>query len=410
MSKTPLFVKIARPSVRAFLQRHYHIQTKGLDAISQVDGPFLVLSNHVHVLDPFFISAIFPHHIRWVAGSYLVKNPLLGFVLRSWVKVLSKQQGRSDLQTIREITRALKNGDVVGLFPEGTRTWDGEALPFNASTAKLVKLLQVPVVCINLEGGYMLKPRWASFPRRGKLTIRVFPPLGVDTITQMPTGDLATLISDRLSFSNRVWTKRKSRIFPAQGRRAEGLQRLLYLCPSCGARSALVTAGDTVECSQCALTVRLDAHDQLHVLQGACSFNDVSAWHSWEQQELAKLALASAGKADEPLFPPDTGTLLQIGRGMRFITLTRRFELSLTQRSIILCRRDKRGGSFLGASRVLEFPFSDIQSVIIAAKGSMELFLNNILYRIRIDESACILKYLEYYQMGKNLVQVEEVE
>ena len=124
-------------------------------------GPFLLLANHTHVLDPFYISSSLPVHIRWVAGAYLFKNQFLKTLLGSWIGGIAKQQGRSDLQTIRDISAALKRGESVGLFPEGTRTWDGRTPRSTKPTANL-RDVQGPVVLLISRGLTSLKPRWLS--------------------------------------------------------------------------------------------------------------------------------------------------------------------------------------------------------------------------------------------------------
>ncbi len=83
--------------------------------------------------------------------------------MERWIGAISKQQGRSDLFTIRAISESLKQGDIVGVFPEGTRTWDGEPAGFDEAIAKLVKIFKVPpIVLINLEGGI-----WIETPPMG---------------------------------------------------------------------------------------------------------------------------------------------------------------------------------------------------------------------------------------------------
>ena len=84
MSRTPIFVKIVRPTYGRWLRRKYNVQTEGYERIPK-EGPFLLLSNHVHTLDPFFISVTMNVHVRWVAGAYLFKNRLLKTMLGSWV-------------------------------------------------------------------------------------------------------------------------------------------------------------------------------------------------------------------------------------------------------------------------------------------------------------------------------------
>ena len=94
------------------------------------------------------------------------------FLLRHWVQAIPKAQGKSDIETIRDISSALKGGGIVGLFPEGTRTWDGKMMDITSATAKLVRLFKVPTVFINIEGGFSKKPRWSHTERKGKVYLK----------------------------------------------------------------------------------------------------------------------------------------------------------------------------------------------------------------------------------------------
>jgi 1-acyl-sn-glycerol-3-phosphate acyltransferase len=119
MSKIPFFTRFLQLTYGSYLKYRYKIKVEGFERMPN-EGPFLLLANHTHVLDPFMISVVSGHYVRWVAGAYLFKNQILRVLLRKWVGSIAKQQGRSDLETIKEIEGAFKNNEVVGLFPEGT--------------------------------------------------------------------------------------------------------------------------------------------------------------------------------------------------------------------------------------------------------------------------------------------------
>ena len=397
MSRTPLFVRIARPTYGTYLKRKHQIETVGLENLP-ADGPYLVLGNHTHLMDAFFVSTSLPVHIRWVIGAHLFKNQILKVLLQKLVGGISKQQGRSDFQTIRDISEAFKRGEVVGMFPEGTRTWDGEPLGFDETTAKLVRMFKVPVVFVLLESGYAQKPRWADKARKGRLTIRVLKPFTPEEIKQLSLQELLDHLTQQLAFSHRRWQEEHHYAYsgPAQ---ALGLQQVLYLCPECGAGSSIVTHDDQVECAQCGFALALDAYDRFSLVRGSRSFIDVPQWHAWERGELEKFLVDA--KDDTPLFPPDKGELFQLGVGNRLRLLTKRFTLSLSAQGLTLTRLDHKSSDVLGDSKVLQFPFNRIQSMIVNVKSTVELYMDDTLYRVRIHKRSSILKYIESYQTIK---------
>ncbi len=388
VSKTPLFIRLARPTYGRYLLWSNNISSEGMEILSAMQEPFLILGNHSQVYDPFFVSAAAKVHIRWVAGAYLFKLYGLKTLLGGWVGGISKQQGRSDLHTIRTISEALKRGENVGLFPEGTRTWDGESVGFDESTAKLIKILKVPLIIVNLEGIYATKPRWADKKRVGSPIIRVLPPLSKEAIATMTKGELYTYLVKNLSFSFSSW-QRKNRT-PFKGKaQAQGLQRVLYLCPGCGSFSTLETKKDLITCTKCSMTARLDAYDQLTTLQGDNPFTDVPQWHDWEAgQLLTHMQDTSFGS---PIFPPDKGVLFQRGEDGKLLTLSKEFSLSMTGEGMLV----------VGTNPVLFslFSFSHMQSMIINAKNTIEFYHDEKLYRIRIEKNSSSLKYVELFHM-----------
>jgi len=388
VSKTPLFIRLARPTYGRYLLRSNHIRSEGMEILSSMQEPFLILGNHSQVYDPFFVSAAAKVHIRWVAGAYLFKLYGLKTLLGRWVGGISKQQGRSDLHTIRTISKALKRGENVGLFPEGTRTWDGESVGFDESTAKLIKILKVPLIIVNLEGVYALKPRWADKKRVGSPIIRVLPPLSKEAIASMTKGELYTYLVENLSFSYRSWQMKNRTPFKGKAQ-AQGLQRVLYLCPDCASFSTLETKKDLITCTRCSMTARLDAYDRLTTLQGHNPFTDVPQWHDWEAGQL--LMHVQNAAFDIPIFPPDKGVLFQRGEGGKLLTISKDFSLSMTG----------EGMQVVGTNPVLfiRFSFSTMQSMIINAKNTLEFYHDEKLYRIRIEKNSSSLKYVELFHM-----------
>ncbi len=226
VSKTPLFIRLARPTYGRWLLWRHRIESVGMEQLETMERPFLVLANHVHTMDPFIISSASPVHIRWVAGAYLFRLFGLRPLLERWVGAISKIQDKSDMHTIRAIADALRAGDVVGLFPEGTRSWDGESLDFEESIAKLIKIFNVPVVLLNLEGLYGSRPRWAEERRKGRAIVRVVGTLSKEEIGSFSKEELYAHLKERLHFSYRSWQNTHAIPFSAR-RGAEGLEKVL---------------------------------------------------------------------------------------------------------------------------------------------------------------------------------------
>ena len=388
---TPAF-RFLKATYGRHLTRRYKLSASGIDAVLPIEGPALVLANHTHTLDPFLISAVYPYTIRWVAGSYLFKMKAVGFLLRHLVGSIAKVQGRSDLGTIRSIGNALKKGDIVGLFPEGTRSWDGEMMDITKATAKLLRLFKVPVVFVHIEGGFLNKPRWSDVERKGPIHVSVVRVLDSGEISSMSLGELSQVTKDCLSFSTDDWQER-ARIPYEGAHMAEGSERLFYLCPECHSFSTMHGQGRRVSCSHCGFHADFDDYGFIHTDCQVVDWRHLRDWHHWETAELGRRLNAQGGGA--PLFA-DHGILFQIPGRKRLLTVSKDFEVSVGREGFHFhfSRPFKYEGSSVSS---YTFPFSSIESVIVNAKQTIEFFADGRQYRFRTALDRSALKYQEAY-------------
>lgn len=390
----PTLLRIARATYGRMITSHGKVTLKNECGADLKTGPYLFLLNHTEILDPIMVTAVMPRHIRWVAGAYLFKTKFLHKVIGEWCTAIPKQQGRSDLSMVKNIQKALKEGDSVGLFPEGTRTWDGEMMPINyVPLAKMVRFFKVPVLFVHLEGGFAHHPRWADYKRKGKVTVNVKYHLSAEQIAAMDLQTLQDTIKNYIRFSNDEWKQTVDYSYVSD-QRAEGLQRLLYMCPKCRAVDSLKTAGNRITCAKCNTASVLDNSDNLTSVD--VPFIRLSEWHSWEAGEIAKL----------PSLPEERGVLFQKGDSNdegELETISKDITVKLENGILkVDCRLS------LGRTGHYDLPLSKVTSLILNAKQTMELFCEDVLYRIRLLPDSSSLKYHEYYLGYKKLQEETE--
>ena len=131
---------------------------------------FLLASNHISHFDPFLIGLNVPRKIDWMTMAEFFRPPALGFLLRS-IDAFPAERDRADLKTIRTAIDRLKNGRIVGIFPEGGIR-DGarsllEGAPLRAGAATLAQIADVPIVpCVILgTDRFYSKKQWLPFRR-----------------------------------------------------------------------------------------------------------------------------------------------------------------------------------------------------------------------------------------------------
>jgi 1-acyl-sn-glycerol-3-phosphate acyltransferase len=138
-------------------------------------GPFLLLSNHQSVLDPFFIQSACRRPLHAMAKSTPFASPLVGFIMRRCY-AFPVRRYRVDPQAVRIVLRRLALGHPVHIYVEGERTWDGGLQPPRRGSVRIALKAGVPIVPCAIDGAYDVWPRWHHLPRRGDIRVAFGPP------------------------------------------------------------------------------------------------------------------------------------------------------------------------------------------------------------------------------------------
>ena len=119
---------------------------------AQLEAPFIIIGNHLSMLDPVFLAVVVKkYQVAFMAKAELSK---LGwfkyFALKMHAIFVNRHQ--SDMEAMRTSLRALKNGEVLGIFPEGTRHHEGLMEQQEAGAAMIALRSGVPVVPVYISG------------------------------------------------------------------------------------------------------------------------------------------------------------------------------------------------------------------------------------------------------------------
>jgi len=142
----------------------YRVDKRGLDNLPE-DGPCIIVCNHVSYVDAVVITACVPRPVRFVMDHRIFALPLLGFVFRTMGAIPiapAREDAAMKERAFESVAQALRDGEVVGIFPEGQLTYTGEMGPFRPGIERIVGETPVPVVPIALSG------LWGSFFSRFK--------------------------------------------------------------------------------------------------------------------------------------------------------------------------------------------------------------------------------------------------
>jgi 1-acyl-sn-glycerol-3-phosphate acyltransferase len=137
----------------------YRLEKSGLENIPD-EGPAVLVCNHVSFVDPLVILAASPRPIRFVMDHRIFRTPILSFVFRTGkaIPVASAKEDEKLLnEAFEQVAKALENGELVAIFPEGRITDSGELYPFRGGIRRIVERTPVPVIPLALKG------LWGSF-------------------------------------------------------------------------------------------------------------------------------------------------------------------------------------------------------------------------------------------------------
>lgn len=112
--------RVVRRTVILLLKALFRFKIVGEDNVPK-DGAFILVSNHLHNLDPVLTSAACPRRVQYMAKVELFKVPVVRTIIR-WVGAFPINRGKMDRNAIRHGQVVLKSGYGLGIFPEGTRS------------------------------------------------------------------------------------------------------------------------------------------------------------------------------------------------------------------------------------------------------------------------------------------------
>jgi 1-acyl-sn-glycerol-3-phosphate acyltransferase len=159
-------------------------------------GGVLLVANHASFLDVFVLGVSLRRPLNYVARSTLFV-PGLGYLMRSVGGFPIQREGMG-ASGMKETLRRLRSGGVVALFPEGTRTRDGELGPLKPGIAVLVARAGVPVVPAGMAGTFEAWPRSRLLPRPHPIRVHYGPPIYPSDLEGMESEAITALIETRM--------------------------------------------------------------------------------------------------------------------------------------------------------------------------------------------------------------------
>jgi len=132
-------------------------------------GKVVVMSNHISNLDPPILGAVLRRPIRFMAKKELFTNPIMRFILNI-AEAFPVDRNKTDIKAFRRALKVLADGEILGIFPEGTRCPEGEPGKPKSGSVMLAVKSKAPIVPVGIK----------NVKRKGKVTVNIGKPFILD--------------------------------------------------------------------------------------------------------------------------------------------------------------------------------------------------------------------------------------
>lgn len=180
----PRLYRLVRGAVRLYFLLYHRFRVEGADHIPS-QGGCIVACNHVSFLDPPAVACGIRHRMPYfLARRTLWDHSRFSRWFLSHHNCIPVNRDRGDIGALRTAVRVLRQGKVLALFPEGTRSTNGDLQVLHGGVGYVATQAGVPVVPAYVDGAYKAFPRGSRFVRPVRIHIRYGTPI---LPTQLPS-------------------------------------------------------------------------------------------------------------------------------------------------------------------------------------------------------------------------------
>jgi 1-acyl-sn-glycerol-3-phosphate acyltransferase len=194
-----LWYHFSRLLIWLILRVRYRIRYEGRENIPQ-HGPFLLICNHQSHFDPPVVGTGVPRQMSFLARKTLFRSTPFRWLIQSYDAIPLNQEGMG-VDGIKQTLRRLKEGKGILLFPEGSRTYDGQMQPFKPGFLTLAYRGKAAIVPAAISGAFEAWPRTEKIPylfRPVRMRVKYGLPISAAEIREYREKELQELVEDRV--------------------------------------------------------------------------------------------------------------------------------------------------------------------------------------------------------------------
>ena len=368
------FWKFFRPLVVVFLKLRFGYK---FEKPRNLPENYIVIANHATDYDMLLAGAAFKKQMYFVGSEHIARWKFWYPFLKFGFAPILRYKGMLGTSGVIEILQRLKKGANVCLFAEGVRSWDGCPSPVLPSTAALVKRAKCGLVTYKLIGGYFVSPVWSGKNlRRGYLRGEPVNVYTKEQIASMSNEEIyAAIVRD---IGEDAYARQLAEPKRYRGKNLSlGLDRLLFLCPSCRQNGTLHASADAVRCAHCGLEF---SYDEYGMLNGS-PHKTVREFVAWQKEQVLRDAKENA------VYSVPSVTLSSVENHE---------EKTVACGTLSMAREWIRCGEFRAR-------LSELSGLAIHGKNALVFMADKIYYELVLSTSDSAIKFVYYFNACKEL-------
>lgn len=279
----------------------------------------VVLSNHQTDIDAVLINLSFNRLLHTLTTDNLFKKGFANWILTKF-GAIPKRKGMVDPNSTMQMMRVIKNHQSLLIFPEGNRAYAEFQYYISPRFVQFLKAMKAKIVLFNLHGGNGTHPRFMRRKRRGKFYGEVTKVLAYEEYKDMPDEELFDLIKQNL----RVFDSESGALFKDK-RRAEYLERMFFVCPSCHSAQTLYSKRELIRCQKCGFEAEFTEDLHLKIRNSQVNYTKLVEWYNYQKVWMKELEINN----NEPIFTDENVKLFSAELNQKK-TLLAKGKLSIT--------------------------------------------------------------------------------
>ncbi len=154
---------------------YFRLRVQGAELVPAA-GACVLAANHVSYVDPVVLATACPRPVRFIVDRGQYERPLVHWIAAA-TGAIPVENRPNDLGSLRRALQALREGAVLGIFPEGGRSGDGSLGPAKPGAALLALRAGVPLLPVGILGAFRAYSRHVRLPRPRRIIVRFGEPL-----------------------------------------------------------------------------------------------------------------------------------------------------------------------------------------------------------------------------------------